>query len=1783
MGSTERKILLTVLKASGIPSRKIHRQSKFSVVVSAGERIWKTKECQESDPEWNETFVLTVQDSVVLHVAVIDRADTGRSSLRGETSVSIKDIGDVTVVEKTFQLQKEGGPRGEITLTFEHIPLRESALISSQDAGVDASAGQSSSSAVEPARRSQHEIPVAVVEPVFQGANVDASADLSLSSAEDRPAKSLGEVSLAADEAHRSVSGLTTPRVIGSVPAITGDVNAIEGVTGSSGFTLVYGYVEKLVNIGGVLAEVHPWAALAWSVLSVIPKAIGAQMDRDQKVQQLWSTAADMLSFLKDAESVIEGCQVPIVSKMMQQIYECALFVREYCGKGFAKRALRDSMRTSTDLAIEQYITAFKELKEQFQSRSELVALRIFKDIRQGIVELSTLSQDIKDLERTILLENLPGTDLAGVRCDVNDVCLPTTRQGLLSDIMTWVASPSERKGFWLHGVAGTGKSTVANTVAARFAKVGRLGASFRFSRGVDGRNGPAFLFGSIAYQLASFSTTLKDHILAAVKAYGKMTQFSPREQLQKYIIEPVSQIAFSGPIIVVLDALDECGSERDRKDILRAIKDEMDNFPQFVKLFLVSRCEVDIRSLLERGCLSKSIDGVGSTERDILDYIAAQMLEIADRHALPSDWLEPETKAELARHADGLFIWASVACDFIFRSDDPKVALRYMLSSDTVHLTGQGGALNALYTAILQQASRNLPSSASTSNMRNIIGAIVIAKTPLTQQGLDMLLGLSNRVLEHPIVLPDDSRLELTTCRSVIARLGSMLRIEDGFIRVFHTSIFDFFTSPTRCIDCRFYIDKELFSRFLASRCFDAMRVLKRDICGINDPTKMNEDIEDLSQRLQDNVPEHARYGCLYWHQHLADTTTKDGKLFQEAKDWLSTHLLHWFEVMSLRGDADGILVNLDWIIPWFQHHSQSDDVLLLLEDANRFVRRFYEPICGSAAHIYASAIPFTPRHSSIFKLFSPMLKQIPIMLTNLPESPSPLITLPILPGTCHPAISPDGSRFTYVNEYTTLRLWDLNTCSPTGMPLIGHQTSICYACFSDDGTRVASLDEDGVIFVWDTVEYRAVGGPLRSHWALPNAGDISLVDEHVILLCGNPKKYVEVWSYLTGELVVSYNVEGASLHGRHILDRIAGTRTHSILDALTGMDNTPPYARSIGVLKASFPAHGQVQRVACQLVWGEVGLFSTETGARVGTPLPRYCDILRISPCGQWVAAIYKTRIGPNTQIPTFVIDICNACTGERLMSRQSQNNVDLIFWSSDSRLFFAVACEEATFDVWDMETMTHIAALWFPTHHTILYGATRQRIMFHSRSPVSVTVWDIPSLAKINWQPPSMKHLGLSPTGEHVVVTTSDGIMASGAATWPHLSFMMEDAEHPVTFSPDGSFVATASSGDDILVWDPGTGKLKQRLCGVGRTTMSLAISPNNTRVVAVSDDSRLHLWDITSGHKLCATPTEVASGFIDSLYLCADGRSVVYRSREAGVGMVDIMTSQPMTCPDNHWRWAALSKDATQITCVSESGNIGLLDGITGQVIEMSVSNLNGWVDKVVWSPVKDSFLAVRHMNIIQILGQYELSLVCPIASAALDDDNKITELAFSSNGIWLAAVSPHMVHVWDMRSRCLAWTQRWSSPLGISPQVAFVSSESGCQVLAFSNWKSPENLKLFEADTGSLLLSIYSEFGIDVVERVVMSSDEAHAVFLYESIGGVAIELSTGVQTPFSSELPPIALQCTPIWSQSRRTEDSPVIAHSSDGKTSAFAHQRPSTIRRSPFLPFPTTGGESPG
>ena len=77
-------------------------------------------------------------------------------------------------------------------------------------------------------------------------------------------------------------------------------------------------------------------------------------------------------------------------------------------------------------------------------------------------------------------------------------LCFERTREALLADIGKWIRALDETRIYSLSGLAGIGKSTVAQTVAARADEVGYLGASFFFSRDEAARTSGKTMFANL-------------------------------------------------------------------------------------------------------------------------------------------------------------------------------------------------------------------------------------------------------------------------------------------------------------------------------------------------------------------------------------------------------------------------------------------------------------------------------------------------------------------------------------------------------------------------------------------------------------------------------------------------------------------------------------------------------------------------------------------------------------------------------------------------------------------------------------------------------------------------------------------------------------------------------------------------------------------------------------------------------------------------------------------------------------------------------------------------------------------------------------------------------------------------------------------------------------------------------------------------------------------------------------------------------------------------------------
>jgi hypothetical protein len=178
-------------------------------------------------------------------------------------------------------------------------------------------------------------------------------------------------------------------------------------------------------------------------------------------------------------------------------------------------------------------------------------------------------------------------------------VCLPITRLEVTKFITEWIADElkHQKKVLWLYGLAGWGKSTLLTTIAENNA---RLPSSRGFNRDISDRNF-ATLIRTLAYQLALFDPRVGAEISRVVESSPNITGMSLDFQFASLLTAKVFQSVqwLGGPIVLVIDALDECGSAKDCKILLQALRKGFPDLPLLMWVMAVSRQETDIENTL--------------------------------------------------------------------------------------------------------------------------------------------------------------------------------------------------------------------------------------------------------------------------------------------------------------------------------------------------------------------------------------------------------------------------------------------------------------------------------------------------------------------------------------------------------------------------------------------------------------------------------------------------------------------------------------------------------------------------------------------------------------------------------------------------------------------------------------------------------------------------------------------------------------------------------------------------------------------------------------------------------------------------------------------------------------------------------------------------------------------------------------------------------------------------------------------------------------------------------
>ncbi|KAL6406404.1 vegetative incompatibility protein HET-E-1 [Ilyonectria robusta] len=714
----------------------------------------------------------------------------------------------------------------------------------------------------------------------------------------------------------------------------------------------------------------------------------------------------------------------------------------------------------------------------------------------------------ILDIDQRTALDRLPVAEGASYDSHAeehNQTCLQNTRVDLLQQIQEWAKDPNAKAIFWLNGMAGTGKSTISRTVARSFESSGRLGASFFFKRGEADRASLAKFFTTLAAQLAEREPAIAPHIKAAIDVDPHIAGKAVREQFERLIMQPLENTPedarTSVPLVVIVDALDECDRDEDVKLLINLFSCTKHlQFPK-LRILVTSRPELPIRlgfHAVKDLVLHEIPSGI--IEHDISAFFDHKLAKVKaeynssvskDRH-LPFDWPGEENVQRLVKMAVPLFIFATTVCRFLSdrRFGNPNKQLREVLH---LQRESQISQLSATYLPILNRLINGLENWQRDSlieRFRRIVGSIVVLGNPLPISALGRLLNIQEETIDDQLAL----------LHSVLSIPAS----EQSPVRMLHLSFRDFLVDPKKCGEHLFWVDEKQVHDQLVMRCLDVMnKYLEMDICKHIQPGTDRASISP--QEINSSILPEVQYACLYWVHHIqqADMCVDDNGPVYE---FLLQHFLHWLEVLSLIGRASESLT----IIKDLQavHKSEGSGMLVdFLQDAQRFVLTNISTIDSVPLQIYSSVLAFTPKNSAVRKAFF-QDHQIPKWISLAPEPEDNWDQCQqILEGHMSPvrsvAFSHDSNLVASASVDKTIRLWRTNdgTCI---QELKGHRHSVESVAFSHDSSLVASASVDQTIRLWRTNDGTCiqVAGIFSSQLQfdpensclLTDAGDISI-----------------------------------------------------------------------------------------------------------------------------------------------------------------------------------------------------------------------------------------------------------------------------------------------------------------------------------------------------------------------------------------------------------------------------------------------------------------------------------------------------------------------------------------------------------------------------------------------------------------------------------------------------------------------------------------------------------------
>ncbi|KAG8828851.1 hypothetical protein FRC19_000239 [Serendipita sp. 401] len=1265
---------------------------------------------------------------------------------------------------------------------------------------------------------------------------------------------------------------------------------------------------------------------------------------------------------------------------------------------------------------------------------------RVYNPLANGLANDASKEELRKKLSGHIVNRSqYTSTDLKG--------CTPETREKVVEEIVDWAFNPTGEKVYWMIGMAGTGKSTIAYTLCERLKDEGILGTSFFCSTTEDQTHNMLSVFPTIAYALGTHSQRMADSLLGALKDKD-VADLNLRDTYTTLISSPASSSnsPFRGKTwIVVLDGFDQV-RDRDRVETIislilehvhevalkffissRPLSDKFKKDPQLRRLDLYNRPRQEVR-------------------QDIRLYVQRRLKELAARLGDEGmGWPTEEEVDAVVDCATPLFIYASTVCSYVGEEDDSQIKRRLKAVIDEAPVKGSTklptDKLYALYAQITDAASKKC-----NEDIKEVLGLIVAARDHLSIQSIASLL------------FSDDGAESESRVSAALAPLRSVLSVptdENEGVKVIHTSFPDFLTDPT-CSNETYYLNRSECHRKLVTNCLFLMEKMldKDEIEDLHDPYSP---MDKVKERV--NISGALEYSCVHWISHVVevyDLKPGSGKELEEAvTSFFEVRVLRWLVHMSVLGKLSHAAACLRKL----ELHSQaSARVRKESMEARKLTLQSHSVVEDYPLQIYYSGLMRIPKKSDIAKRFHKDWNwEVTWGLAEDWEHCEGVLKVGQVVWLV--VFSNDG-RMVAAHTWGKIYIWgveDLKELCVVRTPL----DLICIA-LSSDGKSIAAGFESGSIQVWDVEtkneRVRNIGKESISC--------IAFIDKDQEVIYGSSKSICR-YSVKSNEQLtdVKLKLEGQPLSfSRDGKRAILRNQDHfHIINTETGDKISTLDIPGFEAEAAAISRDGE--KVVSGLYDGTIRTFNVQSWNEESW-LIGHNSVTSVAFSGDDQRIVSGSDDGS--------VRIWSVSDGEEEMKLVGHTlGVRSVAYSDDG-LRVASGSYDGTVRIWSVEPgleerQSSSENRWKVT--ALALSSDGQRV-FYAGEGRRVLIRNVNN---------GKEERPLIVGRDHVntITISNDGRYAATASgSRLHIYDMgdgyslvdmkaHEDLILSVAFSPDNKKVATGSCDKTIRIWDPKIEEEedeeeeeeeeKKKLEGHDDTVWSVSFSADGSKLVSGSSDHTIRIWDLESESAMIKT-LRGHTGPVLCVAFSSDSQMVVSGSHDKTVRVWGVETGevkQRRTYGDSIWSVAFSPNNSKIVSGCNDhkiyvwdlkGDKVAVLEGHTDAVLSVAFSSdqqrvVSGSHDTTVrlWDleTGKEVREMVGHTDSVQFVKFQEDDTV----SSASDDstyrtwdvrtgkqktravafDNWVGSIALSSDDRLLAVGLNSTIHILDMET------------------------------------------------------------------------------------------------------------------------------------------------------------------